>query len=172
MPRVTLEFALALGYAIFLAIIAFLLELVARHAHRRSSTVSTIGFTYHSERDIWKCPEEHPLFPVFADSVKGTIVYRAPAETCNRCRSKPACTDSNNGRAIERKSSASLQYGMQRFHRAMSLTLLALAGLILAVEIYRTNSFYPRAVLIGVLFFFGMLAMRLSATLSPENRHG
>ncbi|MEO6910286.1 MAG: hypothetical protein ABI158_05120, partial [Edaphobacter sp.] len=71
-----------------------------------------------------------------------------------------------------RTSVESLQYGMQRFHRAISLTLLTLAILILAVEVYRTPSFYPRAILIAVLFLFGLLGTRLSATLSPEHRHG
>jgi hypothetical protein len=58
MPHVSFEFVFALAYAIFLAVLAFLLELAARHAHRRSLTVTTIGFTYHPERDIWRCPED------------------------------------------------------------------------------------------------------------------
>jgi hypothetical protein len=49
-----------LGYAVFLALIALLLELAARHAHRRSLSISTVGFTYHPDRDIWRCPEELP----------------------------------------------------------------------------------------------------------------
>ena len=170
MHRVSFEFALALGYAIFLAAIAFLLEWAARHAHRRSSTVTTIGFTYHAERDIWRCPENQHLFPVFAEAIKGTVVYRAHPETCNACRSKSACTDSDKGRTIERKNPGSLQYGMQRFHRGISLTLLILASLILAIEICGTSGFYPRAALIVVFLFLGTLAIRLSTELLQEHR--
>lgn len=170
MSQISFEFVLALGYAIFLAVIAFLLELVARHAHRRSMTVSTIGFTYHPERDVWRCPEDQHLFPIFSDSIKGTIVYRAPAEACNSCRSKAACTDSDKGRVIERKSDGSLQYGMQRFHRGISLTLLILASLILFVETWRASGFYPRATLIGVFVVFSTLVIRIGAELLQEQR--
>lgn len=58
---------------------------------------------------------------------------------------------------------------MQRF-RAISLTLLTLATLILAVEAYRTPAFYPRVALIAILSLFGLLGLRLSAALSPEHR--
>lgn len=168
MARISLEFILALGYAIFLFLIAILLELAARHAHRRSLTISTVGFTYHPDRDVWRCPEDQHLFRVFSNVAKGTKVYRAPATACNACRSKVACTDSSKGREIERKDTNGLEYGMQRFHRAVSLTLLVLASLILAVEIYRAGGFYPRAMLAGMLVLFGAIVFRLSTTLLRE----
>ena len=170
MPHVSFEFVLALAYAIFLAVLAFLLELAARHAHRRSLTVTTIGFTYHPERDIWRCPENQHLFPISSDPLKGTVVYRAHAKTCNACRSWPACTDSDRGRSIERKMPGSFQYGMQRFHRAVSLTLLILASLILTVEVCRASRFFPRAILIGILLFFSVLVIRFSARLLQERK--
>lgn len=168
MPHVSLEFLLMLGYAIFLALIALLLEVAARHAHRRSLSISTIGFTYHADRDIWRCPEEQHLFPVFTNAEKGTVVYRAPASTCNNCRSKSGCTDSSNGREIERRDTLGLQYGMQRFHRAVSVTLLVLGSLILLVEIFRANGLYPRAVLAGILVLFISVVHRLSIDLLSE----
>lgn len=170
MYGLSIEYILLLGYAIFIALIALVLEQVARHAHKRSATISTVGFTYHPDRDIWQCPQDKHLFPVFSDSVKKNVVYRAPADICNSCPSKAACTDSNNGRTIERKDLESLQYGMQRFYRAISLTLLTLAGLILAVEAWRTSGFYPRLILIVVFFLFGLLALRLFSALSPDQQ--
>jgi heme A synthase len=163
MSRVSLEFILMLGYAVFLALISFLLELAARHAHRRSVGASTRGFTYHPDRDIWRCPQDQHLFPIFSDSAKGAVIYRAPAATCNACRSKAACTDSNNGREIERRDLNRLEFGMQRFHRAMSLTLLALASLILVIELFRTVGLYPRIMLLSVLALFCLIVQRLSA---------
>ena len=171
MQSVSVEFMLMLGYAILLAVVALLLEFAARHAHRRSLSISTTGFTYYAEKDMWRCPEFQHLFPVFVDHAKGSVIYRASASTCNACRCKSHCTDSDNGREIERKNTGDLQYGMQRFHRAMSVTLFALASLILIVEIFRDNAFYPRIVLAGVLVMFCMVLLRLSrALLSRTDR--
>ena len=171
MQSVSVEFMLMLGYAILLAVVALLLEFAARHAHRRSLSISTTGFTYYAEKDVWRCPEFQHLFPVFVDHAKGSVIYRAPASTCNACRCKSHCTDSDNGREIERKDTGDLQYGMQRFHRAMSVTLFVLASLILIVEIFRDNAFYPRIVLAGVLVMFCMVLLRLSrALLSRTDR--
>ena len=161
-----LEYILALGYALGLALTAFMLEWVAGHAHRRSLAVSTAGFTYHPEKDIWRCPQDQHLFPVFSDSARGTVLYRAPAAACNACPSKAACTDSRQGREIERSDLNGLEYGMKRFQRAVSLTLLVLASLILVVELFRTGGLYPRIVLASALTLFCVLIGRLSAKLS------
>jgi heme A synthase len=162
---VSLEFMLMLGYAVLLGVVALLLEFAAHHAHRRSLSISTTGFIYHADKDMWRCPEFQHLFPIFVDHAKGTVIYRAPASACNACRCKPHCTDSNNGREIERKNMGDLQFGMQRFHRAMSVTLFVLASLILIIEIFREGAFYPRVVLAGVLMFFCMVVLRLSKAL-------
>jgi hypothetical protein len=172
MRGVPLEFILMLGYAVGLALVAVLLEVVARHAHRRSLNISTTGFTYHADRDIWQCPEDKHLFPVFADSSRDRVIYRAPASTCNACRSKQACTDSDGGRTIERKSSSGLEYGMQRFHRAMSVTLIALSSLMLIAEFFRVHTLSLRSVLLVVLALFGAIAARLARELlSPVSPH-
>ena len=168
MARVSLEFILMLGYAVSLAFIALLLEWVARYAHRRSLEADSIGFTYHPELDVWRCPQDQHLFRIFSDSAKGVVVYRAPAATCNSCRSKAACTDSDHGRAIERRDLHGIQYGMQRFHRAMSLTLLLLASLILVVELFRTNGLYPRIILISVCAVFFFIVQRLCTDLAHD----
>lgn len=170
MGGVPIDFILMLGYAVSLAFIALLLELTARRAHRRSLNHSTIGFTYHADRDIWSCPRDQHLFPVFSDTAKGHVVYRAPASACNSCRSKPACTDSDHGRQIERRISGGLEFGMQRFHRAMSLTLLVLANLILLVELFRVTELIPRLVLAFVLTLFCMAVWRLALDLIPAAR--
>ena len=57
MPGVSIEFILMLGYAVLLGAVALLLEFAARHAHRRSLSISTTGFTYHADKDMWKCRE-------------------------------------------------------------------------------------------------------------------
>jgi hypothetical protein len=165
MLNVSIEYVLMLGYAIVLAIIALLLEIAARHAHKRSLNTSTVGFTYHPERDVWQCPRDQHLFPVFSDSAKGVVVYRAPASACNTCPSKAACTDSTDGREIERRTTNGLEYGMQRFHRAMSLTLLLLASAMLVTELLRAGGLYPRLVLGAVLAAFCIVMWQLGMTM-------
>ena len=170
MDYVSIEFLLMLGYAVFLALVALCLELAARHAHRRSLSMRSAGFTYHPERDVWHCPEDQHLFPVFSDPAKRVTVYRAPADTCNACKSKPACTDSDVGREIERRELAGLEYGMQRFHRTISLTLLVLASLILVIEFCRSSGLYPRAILACVFTAFCVTIWRLSMELFERHR--
>jgi hypothetical protein len=163
MPHLSLECWLALGYAVFLALIAFLFELVSRHAYRRSLRSSTVGFTYHSDRDVWQCPEDQHLFPVFADTAKGISIYRAPASACNTCRSKDACTDSTTGREIVRMENRSIEYGMRRFHRGLSLTLVLLAILILSVEMFRAHDEFARiavATALSILCIIEFLACK------------
>jgi hypothetical protein len=170
MPRVPLECILMLGYAVSLALIALVLEWLAHHAHRRSLGISTAGFTYHPDRDIWRCPENQHLVPVFSDSVRKSVTYRAPAAACNACPCKPACTDSSQGREIEQNNVSGLEYGMKRFHRALSLTLLALASVILAVELVRTGGLYPKIVLAATLTLFCLLIQHHSAKLSQSSQ--
>lgn len=177
MAGVSLEFILMLGYAISLAFIALLLELAARHAHRRSISVSIAGFTYHPDRDIWRCPRDQHLFPIFSDSAKGVVIYRAPASACNHCRSRAACTDSDHGREIERRDLNGVEYGMKRFHRVMSITLLMLASVILIVDLFRSSGLHPRIILIAVLTLFCLIIRRLCTNISkwipekPRYRH-
>jgi hypothetical protein len=167
---ISMEFLLMLAYAVFLAAMALLLEVAARHAHRRSMAMRTAGFTYHAERDIWHCPEEQHLFPVFTDPVNRSTIYRAPAAACNACRCKSRCTDSDSGREVERRHGSDLEYGMRRFHRAMSLTLLSLASMIIAVEFFRNPNLHPRLILVGVFTLFVGSAWRLAAALIEPRR--
>ena len=53
MHNMSLEYVLALGYAVFLLAVALLLEMVARYVHQRSLRTSTVGFTYRPDSDTW-----------------------------------------------------------------------------------------------------------------------
>jgi len=130
----------------------------------------TAGFTYRREHDIWKCPQDQHLFPVFSDSARGITIYRAPAGACDTCPSKAACTDSSDGREIEHRTLSEVESGMKRFHHAISLTLLALASLILVVELFRVEGSCPRIVLALTVTLFWILIQRLSTKLSQGTR--
>jgi hypothetical protein len=156
---------LILVYGVFLAIIAFFLEMTARLAHRRSMDSDKAGFSYHRERDVWICPEDQHLFPIFSDPLKGAAVYRAPASVCNACPSKHACTDSDNGRIVETRTLKGIEYGMQRFQRAFSLTLLILAAVMDSAELFRSHQAHDRALLALAFIIFSGSAWRASMTL-------
>lgn len=171
MQDVSVKFVLMLSYAVVLAAVAFLLERAARHTHKRSLRISTVGFTYHPDRDIWRCPEEQHLFPVFTDWTKKTVVYQAPASACNACKRKESCTDSDDGRRVERRLSGELEYGMQRFHRVFSITLLVLASLLLVIDMFQPAGIYPRIGLIAVLLAF-VIAVQRSVKSLLHPAHG
>ncbi len=165
MAGFSMELVLAIGYSAFLAIIALVLELVARHMHQRTRGLSTVGFTYHPERDVWSCPRDQHLFPVFSDPRRGKVVYRAPASVCNACPSKAACTDSNTGRVVERLENESVESGMLRFHRVFSFMLLLLSGLIVTIEFFRTHASQPRTALAAMFLLLFAGVLRLSYTI-------
>jgi len=105
----------------------------------------------------------------FSDSGKGKVIYRAPASACNACPRKAACTDSDHGREIERNV-CDIEHGMKQFHRAVSLTLLLLASLILVVELFRIDGIYPRIVLAATLISIGVFTLRLAEALITHAR--
>jgi hypothetical protein len=159
---IPIEFLLLIGYAICLALIAMVLEMAASFAQRRSMNFNTVGFIYHPERDIWRCPQDQHLFPIFFDANQKKTVYRAPASACNSCPSKAACTDSSRGREITRMEEASIEFGMRRFHRVMSITLLTLASVLILVDFAFARTFWQRAALTTVLLAFGSTIHKIS----------
>ena len=69
------------------------------------------------------------------------------------------------GREIERRDLQRLQYGMQRFHRALSLMLLVQASLILVIEFFRITGLYPRTIFAGACTLFCVTTWRLLTAL-------
>jgi hypothetical protein len=88
-----------------------------------------------------------------------------PPATCNACPSKAACTDSSHGREIEQRNLSDLEFGMKRFHRSVSLTLLVLASLIVVIEVFRAGGLYPRIAPVSTLTVFRGVIQHLSANL-------
>ncbi|MDE3100183.1 MAG: hypothetical protein KGJ88_11980 [Verrucomicrobiota bacterium] len=131
------EVMLADAYALLLIGVAVILEIVARHSHRRSEHFRNSGFTYKKKLDVWECPTGHHLTREQTDFERKIALYRAPAHKCNACHCKRDCTDSDDGRVLESRLDAWLQSELSRFHRGISLMLLLLAVLILAVEMFR-----------------------------------
>jgi len=136
---VSLEVLLAVGYAAFLVVGASVLEWLSAHTHRRSLRYRTAGFTYHEQHDSWRCPEGEDLWPHEFDKERRLMRYRAKAHICNGCPSKDACTDSPHGREIVRPLDPWPHSEAGRFHRGISLVMVALALLVLVVAGVRNH---------------------------------
>jgi len=162
---VHIQVLLAAGYAVFLAVAALVLELLARHSHRRSQQFQVAGFRYHPQVDAWECPTGKRLPRAESDPARRLVVYRASAHVCNRCHIKFDCTDSDRGRKIERRLDSWLDSEIRRFHRGLSLALVFLAALILVAEVFFHKSPVDRDLLWTVLALMILLASRLAKPL-------
>jgi hypothetical protein len=156
-----LEVILAAGYAALLVAGALVLEWLSAHTHRRSLRYRTAGFTYEEAHDHWQCPEGQYLWPTEFDEERRLVRYRAKAQICNGCPRKHACTDSDHGREVVRPLDPWPHSEAGRFHRGLSVTLLALAVLFLAVEGVRHHRPQEAALLLALLAMGGVAARRL-----------
>jgi len=152
---VHIEVLLAAIYAVFLAGVAFLLEMLAQHSHKRSERYRNSGFVYFQKLDLWECPAGRQLLRIDTDYQRRIVHYRAPADACNACSLKNNCTDSNEGRLLKSHLDSWVESELRRFHRGISLVLLLLATIILVAEAVRNAA--PRD-----LFIVGCLLVPVS----------
>ena len=161
---VHVEGVLAAGYSIFLVAVAFVLESLARHSHKRSERYRDSGFVYVHKMDLWECPAGQQLTRADADYQRRILYYRAPADGCNACSLKNNCTDSDDGRLLTTHLDSWVESELRRFHRGISLTLLLLATLILIAETVRHTEARELFLLGCVLFPVGLAEARLYAS--------
>jgi DDE family transposase len=145
------EVLLAAGYAGLLIGGAFVLEWLSSHTHRRSLRFRTAGFTYDDVHDHWTCPEGQHLWPHEFDQDRRLVRYRAKAHICNGCPVKDACTDSDRGREVVRPLDPWPHSEAGRFHRAIALVLVGLAGLVLLAEGARHHASAEAGLLVAML---------------------
>lgn len=163
-PGLHLEVVLAAIYAVFLVGVAFVLELMARHSHKRSERYRNAGFAYFPKTDLWQCPAGRQLLRIETDYQRRIVHYRAPAEACNACSLKNNCTDSDEGRLLRSHLDSWVESELRRFHRGISLALLLLATVILLAETIRHAE--PREFLFvgGLLIPISIAEMKLFAS--------
>ena len=145
------EVLLAAGYAAFLVSGAFLLEWLSAHTHRRALRYRTAGFSYDEAHDHWLCPEGEQLWPHEFDRERRLVRYRARAHVCNACPSKRRCTDSDQGREIVRPLDPWPHSEAGRFHRIISLLMVALGVFVLVIELTRHHTLAEAGLLLGFL---------------------
>jgi hypothetical protein len=156
------EVVLAAAYAGALVLGAFGLESLSAHTHRRALRYRTAGFTYDPTHDHWRCPEGEHLWPHEFDHERRLVRYRAKAHICNGCPRKDDCTDSDRGREIVRPLDPWPHSEAGRFHRGISLMLVALAVLTLLVAAARHHRPTEASLLLGMLAVTALAARWLA----------
>lgn len=141
---------------------------------RRSGRYRTAGFRYRRELDVWECPEGEFLRRIELDHSARLIRYRARAAVCNACPAKASCTDSNEGREIARSLDPWPNSEAGRFHRGVSIVMLALAALVGAAALARNHSSTELLLLLpALLVVLTLLERMLSAfRATPSNAPG
>jgi hypothetical protein len=149
----------ASAYAAFLLLAAIGLDRLGRHAHDRSGRFRTQGFTYKPEVDLWECPEGEHLRPFAVDHHHRIVRYRAKPVVCNGCPAKDGCTDSDQGREIQRPVDPWPHSEAGRFHRGISVVLLGLASVVALAGVVMGPSFpglIPAALMLAVSALVGL----------------
>jgi len=155
------ETLLAAAYSLVLLLSAGVLEWLSAHTHRRSLRYRTAGFDYQADNDVWVCPEGEHLWPQEFDHERRLVRYRARAHVCNRCPLKERCTDSDHGREVVRPLDPWPHSEAGRFHRAIAVMLVALAGLVAAVALARNHDPAEAGLLAGLLATCALVARLL-----------
>ena len=165
---VHLEVFLASAYAVFRRGVAYLLERLARRSQKRAESYRHSGFVYFRDLDYWECPAGHQLVQLHTDHQRRVTTYRAPASACNSCSLKLNCTDSDEGRLLERRLDTWIESELRQFHRGISLALLLLATVILLGEIVRYPPLRDRTALVALLLPLGLAQWKLLPSLGPR----
>ena len=157
-----IEVLLTLSYSLFLAGIAFLLEFLARHSHKRAERYRNAGFIYFRDLNYWKCPAGQQLVQLTTDHRRRVTVYRAPANACNSCALKLNCTDSDSGRLLESRLNFWIESELRKFHRGISQVLLLLAMVFVVAEDFRYSYPHDREALLAFLLGLGLAQVSLA----------
>jgi hypothetical protein len=162
---VSAETIAAGGYAAFLVVLALALDTLGRHTHSRAGRFRTRGFSYRPELDLWECPEGEHLRPYGIDHGRRLARYRARPAICNGCPAKDGCTDSDDGREVVRAMDPWPHSEAGRFHRGISVALLAIASMIALAGLALTPA-APDLLVLGLILVATLgLCLRLARAL-------
>jgi hypothetical protein len=162
---VATESLLAAGYALFLALAALGLDVLARHSHRRSELYRTAGFKFLEHLDAWECPEGEQLHRIETDMQRRLARYRALAHVCNACPRKGDCTDSDRGREVTRALDPWPHSEAGRFHRPIPVAMVAFGSLVICAAGALNHGPEDLAVLGAALLLCAAIGLYLLADL-------
>ncbi len=124
---IDLGIALLLVYLVVLWVGGWVLEILARVHFLRAQRYAHDGFAYDVELDRYECPQGELLTLDTFDDRNKLAIYKAPAATCNECVLKQFCTPHDQGRHVYRSLAEYHETDVGRFHRRLSLVILAVA---------------------------------------------
>ena len=166
-----LEQVLLLAYIILLWAGGWVLEFLARAHYHRAERHAHHGFSYDAGLDRYECPQGELLTLHTFDERDKLAIYKAPAASCNECVLKTFCTPHDKGRRVYRSLAAFHETDIGRFHRRLSLTIVAvpLAFAVGGVVAYRdTPGEWLQVVAAGV----GIILLWLDVRDAPERGRG
>ncbi len=103
------------------------LEFLARAHFHRAQRYAHNGFAFDAELDRYECPQGELLTLHTFDDRNKLAIYKAPASSCNACVLKSFCTPHDEGRHVYRSLAEFHETDVGRFHRWLSLIILAVA---------------------------------------------
>ena len=103
------------------------LESLARAHFHRAQRHAHAGFAYDDQLDRYECPQGELLTLHTFDDRDKLAIYKAPASSCNECVLKAFCTPHDEGRLVYRSLAEFHETDVGRFHRRLSLLILAVA---------------------------------------------
>ena len=122
-----LGLVLLLAYVIVLWGGGWALEFLARAHFQRAQRYAHDGFAFDIELDRYECPQGELLTLHTFDERNKLAIYKAPASSCNACMLKSFCTPHDEGRHVYRSLAEFHETDVGRFHRWLSLIILAVA---------------------------------------------
>jgi hypothetical protein len=84
--------------------------------HRDSPYYPLAAFRYDPERDLFWCPQGHPLRRERANPVREFYGYRGDPAVCNACPVRAACTPGTYGRQVHRSFHESYLDRVRAYH--------------------------------------------------------
>ncbi|HEY7422672.1 MAG TPA: hypothetical protein VH682_00295 [Gemmataceae bacterium] len=132
-----LEIGLILAYVVVVLAGARLTEVLARFHFDRARRHAEHGFEYVADEDHYRCPQGERLSLHLRDEPSRRAIYRAPAERCNDCARKAACTPHDEGRHVYRSLAVWAETDVGRFHRRLSLLMFAVGATLASAGLVR-----------------------------------
>ncbi|SDL12865.1 hypothetical protein [Tessaracoccus oleiagri] len=164
----------AAGYGVALLLIAHGIDLLAKRSHTSFQDQRNGGFTYHKSHDAWLCPEDEWLFPRSFDPENRVMRYRGNPLVCNSCPVKDNCTESDDGREVQRLVDTWPASESARFHRGIACAVAVLGVAWPAATALTVDGWVDQVMLLGtaLLIALGTIPLWSHLRRSPVDPNG
>lgn len=162
-----LQLVLLLAYVLVLWGGGWVLEFLARAHFHRAQAYAHHVFAYDAQLDRYECPQGEWLTLQTFDDRNKLAIYKAPASSCNACVLKTFCTPHDEGRHVYRSLAEFHETDVGRFHRWLSLIILAIALVFSAAGLLAWRN-KPGALLLVIATAISLVLLWLDVRDDPE----